>query len=349
MGLSKRYDSEYTEWLNELKIKIQSTQIRAALSANKEMILLYWEFGKELYEKQEEKGWGNAVVDSLAKDLREEFPNLKGFSRRNLFYMKSFYIFYKVDFEKVQQLVAQIPWGHNIRIISKSRSLKKAIFYLNETFENNWSRDILDMQIETNLFERKGKAITNFSRALPEPNSDLANQTLKDPYLFDFLTLKKDADEHSIEEQLTKHITQFLLELGTGFAFIGRQYHLEIGKKDFYIDLLFYHTKLRCYVVVELKAKSFKPEHAGKLSFYLSAVDDILKTEIDNPTIGIILCRMKNKIEAEYALRGISQPIGVAEYQLSKSVPENIKSELPSIEEIELASIRAINKGEDNE
>jgi len=340
--LSKRYDSEYIEWFIELKSKIQSTQIKATLSANKEMILLYWEFGKELFEKQEKKGWGNAVVDSLEKDLRKEFPNLKGFSRRNLFYMKSFYAFYQMDFKKVQQFVAQIPWGHNILIISQSKNMEEAIFYLNETFENNWSRDILNLQIKNNLFERKGKAITNFSKALPHPNSDLANQTLKDPYLFDFLTLKNDADEHNIEEQLTKHITQFLLELGTGFAFIGRQYKLEIGGKDFYIDLLFYHTKLNCYIVVELKIKSFRPEHAGKLNFYLSAVDDILKTETDNPTIGIILCQKKNKIEAEYALRGLSQPIGVAEYQLSKAVPENIKSELPSIEEIELATIKAI-------
>jgi len=235
----------------------------------------------------------------------------------------------------VQQLVAQIPWGHNILIYSKSETIEEAVFYLSETVENNWSRSILDMQIGTDLYKRQGKAITNFIQALPSPESDLANQTLKDPYLFDFLTLKKDADERNIEEQLIKHITRFLLELGTGFAFIGRQFKLEIGDKDFYLDLLFYHTRLRCYVIVELKAKRFKPEYAGKLSFYLSAVDDKLKTESDNPSIGILLCQEKNKIEAEYALRGISQPIGVAEYQLSKAIPEEIKSELPSIEEIE--------------
>ena len=218
---------------------------------------------------------------------------------------------------------------------------------MNETFENNWSRNILDLQIESDLFKRKGNAVTNFSNSLPQPNSDLANQTLKDPYLFDFLTLKKDADEKSIEEQLTKHITHFLLELGKGFAFIGRQYHLEIGKKDYYIDLLFYHTKLRCYVVIELKAKEFKAEYAGKLNFYLSAVDDILKSKEDNPTIGILLCKERNKIEAEYALRGMSQPIGVAEFKLSKAIPKEIKSELPTIEEIELATTTAIsNAGE---
>ena len=275
--------------------------------------------------------------------MKSEFPNAKGFSRRNLFYMKKFYNFYKTDLTKVQQLVAQIPWGHNILIISKSQNIDEAIFYLNETHENNWSRDILDMQIGSDLYERKGKAITNFSQSLPHPNSDLANQSLKDPYLFDFLTLKKDADEKSIEEQLTKHITHFLLELGKGFAFIGKQYHLEIGKKDYYIDLLFYHTKLRCYVVIELKAKEFKAEYAGKLNFYLSAVDETLKSKEDHPTIGILLCKERNKIEAEYALRGMSQPIGVAEFKLSKAIPKNIKSELPTIEEIELATTKAIN------
>ena len=336
-------DNAYTEWLKQLKDKIRKTQLQAALSANRELILLYWDIGKELYEKQEEQGWGNAVVENLSSDLKNEFPNIKGFSRRNLFYMKRFYLFYKSDSEKVQQLVAQIPWGHNIRIFSKSKNIDEAVFYVKETLENNWSRDVLDMQMESRLFTRQGKAITNFSRALPRPDSDLANQTLKDPYLFDFLTLKKSADEKSIEEQLTKHITNFLLELGKGFAFIGRQYHLAVGEKDYYLDLLFYHTRLRCYVVVELKANSFKPEYAGKLNFYLSSVDEILKSSGDNPTIGILLCKERNKIEAEYALRGMSQPIGIAEYKLSKAIPPNIKSELPTIEEIEQATALVIN------
>jgi predicted nuclease of restriction endonuclease-like (RecB) superfamily len=349
MTLKRKYDSEYTKWISELKNKIKRTQIKAALSANKEVIKLYWEIGRELYDKQENQGWGNSVVDNLEKDLIAEFPSLKGFSRRNLFYMKGFYSFYHEEFEKVQQLVAQIPWGHNILIYSKSETIEQAKFYLSSTIENNWSRSILDMQIGTDLYSRQGKAITNFTNTLPEPDSDLANQSLKDPYLFDFLTLKKDADERSIEDQLTKHITLFLLELGTGFAFIGRQYKLEIGEKDFYIDLLFYHTKLRCYVVVELKAKNFRPEYAGKLSFYLSAIDDKLKTESDNPTIGIVLCQEKNKIEAEYALRGISQPIGVAEYQLSKAIPDDIKSELPTIEEIELTTTMALSNVGDSE
>jgi predicted nuclease of restriction endonuclease-like (RecB) superfamily len=344
MAIKKRYDSEYFEWLEKLKKRIKSSQIKAALSANKEIIELYWEIGKELYEKQENQGWGNSVVENLEKDLLAEFPDMKGFSRRNLFYMKGFYSFYKADFEKVQQLVAQIPWGHNILIVSKSKSIQESIFYLSRTIENGWSRSILDMQIGIQLFQRQGKAITNFTNTLTNPTSDLANQTLKDPYLFDFLTLKKRADERSIEDQLTKHITQFLLELGTGFAFIGRQFKLEIGDKDFNIDLLFYHTKLRCYVVVELKAKNFKPEYAGKLSFYLSAVDDILKSDSDNPTIGIVLCQKKNKIEVEYALRGILQPIGVAEYQLIRAIPDDIRSSLPTTEEIEKELDATINK-----
>jgi len=347
MKLEKQ-NNEYFKWLDNLKSRIRTAQIKASLSANAELIELYWDIGKDIFEKQEIKGWGNSIVENLSKDLKLEFPNIKGFSRRNLFYMKKFYSFYKSDFEKVQQLVAQIPWGHNILIVSKSHNINEAVFYLTETLENNWSRDILDMQIGSDLYKRKGNAITNFSHSLPQPNSDLANQTLKDPYLFDFLTLKKDADEKSIEEQLTKHITHFLLELGKGFAFIGRQYHLEIGKKDYYIDLLFYHTKLRCYVVIELKANEFRAEYAGKLNFYLSAVDETLKSKDDNPTIGILLCKERNKIEAEYALRGMSQPIGIAEFQLSKAIPKSIKSELPTIEEIELATTKAIRNAGDS-
>ncbi len=341
----EKQNKEYLYWLNNLKSRIKRGQIQAALSANSELIKLYWDIGKDIFDKQEYQNWGNSIVENLSKDLKAEFPNMKGFSRRNLFYMKKFYEFYKSDFEKVQRLVAQIPWGHNILIVSKSKTIKEALFYLNETFENNWSRDILDIQIKSELYDRQGNAITNFSKSLPQPNSDLAKQTLKDPYLFDFLTLKKDADERNIEEQLTKHITHFLLELGKGFAFIGRQYHIEVADKDFYIDLLFYHTKLRCYVVVELKAKEFKPEYAGKLNFYLSAVDETLKTENDNPTIGILLCKERDKIEAEYALRGKSQPIGIAEFKLSKAIPKEIKSELPTIEEIELATTMAISNG----
>ena len=344
MSLKNKIDSEYSEWLGALKLKIKSTQIRAALSINKEIIFLYWEIGKDLFENQKNKGWGNSVVDNLEKDLLKAFPNIKGFSRRNLFYMKGFYTFYSSSYEKVQQLVAQIPWGHNILIFSKSKTIEESYFYLSETIKNNWSRSVLDLQFKSDLYLRQGNAITNFKKTLPKPDSDLANQTLKDPYLFDFLTLQKNANEKNIEDQLTKHITKFLLELGIGFAFVGKQYKLEVGDKDYYIDLLFYHTKLKCYIVVELKAKIFKPEYAGKLSFYISAVDDILKSNSDNPTIGIILCQDKNKIEVEYALKGISQPIGVAEYQFNNAIPENIKSNLPSVEELEKELASSLNK-----
>lgn len=338
------YNSEYLDWLQKIKIKIKNAQIKAAITVNTELVLLYFDIGNELYNKFELEGWGNSVVEKLESDLKSEFQDVKGFSRRNLFYMKRFYAFYCNEPTIVQQLVAQIPWGHNILIFSKSNSIDEAIYYINSTIENNWSRSVLESQMSLSLFQRQGNSTNNFSKTLPIPNSDLVNQTIKDPYIFDFLSLKKDIDEKNIEEQLTKHITKFLLELGNGFAFIGRQFKIEIGEKDFFIDLLFYHTKLKCYVVVELKANEFKPEYAGKLSFYLSAVDGVLKMKEDNPSIGILLCQKKNKIEAEYSLRGIAQPIGISEYQLSKSIPENLKSELPSIDEIEKELEQKINK-----
>ncbi len=341
MNLEKR-NREYLNWVQNLKNKIGRAQIKAAISVNSELIKLYWEIGKELFQKQKENKWGEAIVAELSKDLSHEFPNIKGFSKRNLFYMKQFYDYYKSENKEVQQLVAQIPWGHNIKIFSTSKTKEQALFYIKETIENNWSRNVLSMQIESQLFERQGKSINNFSHSLPSIESDLANQTLKDPYLFDFLSLKKDADERSIEEQLIKHITNFLLELGKGFAYIGRQYHIEIGDKDYYLDLLFYHIKLKRYVVIELKIGKFKPEYAGKLNFYLSAIDDTLKSDSDNQTIGILLCKERNKVEAEYALRGMSQPIGIAKFQLSKSIPQDIKSELPTIEDIENATSEII-------
>lgn len=237
--------------------------------------------------------------------------------------------------EKIQQLVGQIPWGHNILIITKIKNIDEAIFYINETLLNGWSRSVLGMQIDTNLYARQGKALTNFTATLPKVQSDLANQTLKDPYIFDILTIKRDADERSIENQLTQHITKFLLELGAGFAFVGRQYKIQLSEKERFIDLLFYHLKLRCYVVIELKANEFEAEHAGKLALYISAIDNTLRTESDNPTIGLILCRKRDKIEAEYLLNVFKQPIGIAEYEFSKALPNILKSELPSIEDIE--------------
>ena len=343
MNLSE--NKEYFNWVNELKNLIQKTQIKAAISVNKELLSLYWKIGKSISEKVSQSNWGSSVVEQLSKDLKAEFPNQKGFSRSNLFSMKKWYEFYAhsgINTKKIQQLVGLIPWGHNVLIISKSKSVEEALFYIQKTIENNWSRSILLHQIETNFFNRKGKAVTNFEETLPAPHSELASETLKDPYKFDFLTLREKAIEKDIEDQLVKHITSFLLELGSGFAFVGQQVPIKIDNQDFFIDLLFYHIKLKCYVVVELKAIEFKAEFAGKMNLYLSAVDETLKTEYENPTIGLLLCKSKSEIIAEYALRGMSQPIGIAEYEISKAIPKEIKSELPTIEEIEQATQKAI-------
>jgi len=352
MSLTKKH-TEYINWVNELKTLIQRTQIKASISVNRELMSLYWTIGKSISEKVNTANWGSSVVEELSKDLKEEFPNQKGFSRSNLFSMKKWFEFYsqsEIDIEKIQQLVGQIPWGHNVVIISKSKNIEEAIFYSNKTIENNWSRSVLLHQIELNLYERHGKAITNFTETLPTPHSELATETLKDPYKFDFLTLQEKALEKDIEIQLVKHITSFLLELGTGFSFVGQQVPVKIDNQDFYIDLLFYHIKLKCYVVVELKAIEFKAEFAGKMNLYLSAIDDSLKTKAENPTIGLLLCKSKSEIIAEYALRGMTQPIGIAEYEINNAIPKEIKTELPTIEEIELATTKAIrNAGDSNE
>lgn len=351
MSLTKKH-TEYINWVNELKTLIQRTQIKASISVNRELMSLYWTIGKSISEKVNTANWGSSVVEELSKDLKEEFPNQKGFSRSNLFSMKKWFEFYsqsEIDIEKIQQLVGQIPWGHNVVIISKSKNIEEAIFYSNKTIENNWSRSVLLHQIELNFYERHGKAITNFTETLPTPHSELATETLKDPYKFDFLTLQEKALEKDIEIQLVKHITSFLLELGTGFSFVGQQVPVKIDNQDFYIDLLFYHIKLKCYVVVELKAIEFKAEFAGKMNLYLSAIDDSLKTKAENPTIGLLLCKSKSEIIAEYALRGMTQPIGIAEYEINNAIPKEIKTELPTIEEIELATTKAIrNAGDSN-
>lgn len=325
----------YKDWLSEIKSKVRSSQIKAALAVNAALIDFYWELGKMIVDKLAQEKWGNKVIEQLAKDLKSEFPHMKGFSRTNLYYIKQFYEVYKQEASIVQQLVGQLPWGHNIVIISQIETSTARLFYLNQIIENNWSRDILALQIKTKLHERQGKAISNFKATLPEPISDLAQQTLKDPYIFDFLSLSNTAKERDIEEQLISHVSKFLLELGRGFAFVGKQYHIEVAQSDYYIDLLFYHIPLKCYVVIELKNTKFVPEYAGKLNFYLSAVDDILKTATDKPTIGILLCRDKNNIEVEYALRGIINPLGVSEFSFTEILPENLKSSFPTIEEIE--------------
>jgi predicted nuclease of restriction endonuclease-like (RecB) superfamily len=332
-------DTHYMNWLSDLKAKLRSAQSKAVLAVNRFLIEFYWDLGKSIAEK--ENIWGSKLIEQVAKDLQAEFPEMKGLSLSNLKYCKRFYVFYQsaigqqaVD-QFVQQAVAQIPWGHNILIFSKSKTVEAAQFYISAIIENGWSREVLALQLKSQLYERQGKAVSNFKQTLPEPLSDLAQQTLKDPYVFDFLTLSKPYHEKDIERQLITHITKFLLELGKGFAFIGRQYHLAIGETDYYIDLLFYHTKLKCYVVIELKNTRFMPEYAGKLNFYLSAVDSLVKQDDDKPTIGILLCRDKNNIETEFALRDINKPMGVSEFLLTEIVPDELKSSLPSIEEIE--------------
>ena len=327
---------DYGPWLAELKARIHAAQQRAARSVNSELVLLYWQIGRGILERQGREGWGAKVIERLAQDLRNAFPAMKGFSRANLLYMRAFAEAWP-DAQIVQQAVGQLPWGHNLVLLSKIKTTDLRLAYAQRAVDQGWSRSVLVHHIERRLLDREGQAVSNFSLRLPPPNSDLAQEALKDPYLFDFLVIGDEAGERAIEDALVQHITRFLLELGAGFAYVGRQVPLEVGGEDFFIDLLFYHLKLRCYVVIELKATAFKPEHTGQLSFYLSAVDAELKGEHDAPTIGMLLCKSKNKVVAEYALRNINQPIGVAEYQLTESLPSDLQSSLPSIEAIEQA------------
>lgn len=338
-------NTEYKQWLTDLKKRIRQSQLKAAVKVNSELINLYWSMGKDIVEKQETSQYGDGLIKQLSCDLKSEFPDLKGFSESNLKFIRQWYQFYNAGFEKgqqpvsffknVQQLVAQIPWGHNLKIISKCETIDDALFYINKTIEFGWSRDMLDTHLKLNEHKRVGNSTTNFELTLPPIQSDLAQQVLKDPYNFDFLTLSENYKERELEDALTENVTRFLLELGSGFAYVGRQVPLTVGNKEFFIDLLFYHLKLRCYVVIELKAVEFIPEFAGKLSFYLSAVNDLLAHPMDNPTIGLMICKSKDSFVAEYALKGINQPIGVSEYELTKHFPKDFKGSLPTIEEIE--------------
>ena len=324
----------YALWLDELKSRIHGAQQRAALAVNRELVQLYWQIGRDILQRQATQGWGSKVIERLAHDLRTAFPGMKGFSRANLMYMRAFAEAWP-DAVIVQQAVGQLPWGHNLVLLTRLKAPEMRLAYAQAAIEHGWSRSVLNIHIETRRLERSGQAITNFVEHLPMPGSDLAQQSLKDPYLFDFLDVGNEADEREIESALVKHITQFLLELGAGFAFVGRQVHLEVGGDDFFIDLLFYHLKLRCYVVIELKAEKFKPEHLGQLSFYITAVDRQVKAEQDAPTIGLLLCKSKNEVVAEYALGDKTQPMGVAEYKLLESLPKELQTNLPSIEQIE--------------
>jgi predicted nuclease of restriction endonuclease-like (RecB) superfamily len=324
----------YADWLADLKTRIHTAQQRATLAVNRELVLLYWQIGRDILARQAAQGWGAKVIERLAQDLRTAFPDMKGFSPRNLKYMRAFAEAWP-DGEFVQQAAAQLPWGHNLVLLDKLNSPEEWRWYAAKAIEHNWSRNVLVMQIETRLLERSGTAVTNFSASLPKPQSDLASESLKDPYRFDFLGLTDEAQEREVEKALVKHVTEFLLELGAGFAFVGRQVLLDVGGDEFFIDLLFYHLKLRCYVVIELKGGKFKPEHLGQLGFYLTAVDAQIKHPQDGPTIGLLLCKSKNKVVAEYALRDNAQPIGVAEYKLLESLPAELQTSLPSIEQIE--------------
>ena len=324
----------YGDWLIDLKTRIHSAQQRAALAVNRDLVVLYWQIGRDILTRQAEQGWGAKVIERLSQDLRAAFPDMQGFSPRNLKYMRAFAEAWP-DEDFVQGVLAQLPWYHQLALLDKLPCSETRRWYAAKAIEHNWSRNVLVMQIETHLLESSGKAVTNFALTLPRPQSDLARETLKDPYRFDFLGLTDEAQERAVEHALVKHVTEFLLELGAGFAFVGRQVLLNVGGDEFFIDLLFYHLKLRCYVVVELKGGKFKPEHLGQLGFYLTAVDKQMKTEQDNPTIGLLLCKSKNKIVAEYALGDKSQPMGVAEYKLLQSLPEPLQASLPSIEQIE--------------
>lgn len=333
--------TEYKEWIKELKERLLKAQVKASVAVNKELHNFYWELGAGIVEKQEGALWGSSFLNKLSKDLTEAFPNMKGFSVRNLKYIRQWYKFWLLasigqrSIAQIKDTLFSIPWGQNIEIISKVKNHEEAFFYVQGALEYNWSRPVLVHQIESKLYERKGKAINNFQNLLPTIHSDLARDITKDPYNFDFLTLTSNYNERELESGLVNHITKFLLELGQGFAYMGKQVKVTVGNRDFYLDLLFYHVRLKSYVVIELKITDFEPEHAGKLNFYIKAVDEQLRKEGDNPTIGLLICKSKDRMVAEYALSDINKPIGISEYILEKLLPENLKSSLPSIEELE--------------
>ena len=359
-------NSEFISWVSQLKKDIRSAQVKAAIKVNTELLRLYWRMGADICEKQKSATWGDGWLKELSRELMAEFPDMKGFSYRNLRYIRQWYEFYnqrftiwqqpvaKLDDDNAQHPAAQIsedvffsvPWGHHLHIITQCKDVDRAVFYLKKTVENGWSRAVLFNFLDTNLYERQGKAVNNFSRLLADPQSELAAQTLKDPYNFDFLTLDGEYRERELEQGLTQNVTRFLLELGTGFAFVGSQVPLQIGEDTVYPDLLFYHLELRCYVVVELKVTKFKAEQLGQLGMYVSAVNHIKKKPSDNPTIGLLICKTKNNVMAQYALESTNQPIGISEYQLSKLMPENIQSQLPTIEDIE-ATLSGIKETKD--
>jgi predicted nuclease of restriction endonuclease-like (RecB) superfamily len=323
----------YAALLGDLKQRIDGARLKAALSVNRELVLLYWSIGRDILARQNADGWGTKVIDRLAADLRRTFPEMAGLSARNLKYMRAFAEAWP-DSQFVQQVVAQLPWGHNIRLLDALKTPAQREWYARQAIQHGWSRNVLTHQIESDLYVRQGRALTNFSRTLPAGQSELAQQIIKDPYSFDFLSLGPDMLERDLERGLIEHLRSLILELGKGFAFVGSQYHLDVGGQDYYLDLLFYHLRLRCFVVIELKIEDFMPEFAGKMNFYLSAVDDQLRHPNDEPSIGIILCKGRNEVIVEYALRDTSKPMGVSQYRLSPALPDQLKRELPTAEEL---------------
>ncbi|MFZ4503385.1 MAG: PDDEXK nuclease domain-containing protein [Methylovulum sp.] len=342
------HHSDYRQALEVIKQRIQTSQTRAVLAVNAELLSLYWDIGRQLDTWQRERAWGSAVVEQMALDLQAIYPGMKGFSRTSLFAMRQFYAFFSPRFEFVPQPVGQMPWGHVRTLLVKIKSVDIVLLYAQACIENGWSRTVLVWQIDQRFHERAGKAVGNFAQTLSAPQSELVQQSLKDPYVFDFLTLTPQAVERDIENQLVAQITRFLLELGKGFAFLGRQYPLVVNGKDYFLDLLFYHVRLKCYVVIELKAGEFKPEYIGKLNFYLSAVDDQLRTTDDQPTIGLILCKDKDKLDVEYALRDINKPMGVSSF-ITKDIPLSVQSQLPTVQEIESELTGLIHRDESDQ
>ncbi|MBY4898268.1 YhcG family protein [Cupriavidus sp. AU9028] len=337
--------NDYIDWLEALKNRISAARSRAALAVNAELVRLYHEIGRDILERQTRQRWGSKVIERVARDLKAAFPDMKGFSGSNLKYMR-YFAEHCPDARFGQQAADQLPWFHIVTLLTKLPREQRE-WYAVEAVTHGWSRLALERHIQNRLHERQGGAISNFQLRLPAPDSALAHETLKDPYLFDFLGLADDAHERDIENALIRHITRFLLELGAGFAFVGRQFRLDVGGDEFFIDLLFYHTRLKCYVVVELKAGAFKPEHIGQLNFYLSVVDDQVRAPDDKPTIGLLLCRKQNRLVAQYAVNGIDKPIGVAEFQLLQNLQEPLAQNLPSIEEIEAELAGEMDEGRD--
>jgi predicted nuclease of restriction endonuclease-like (RecB) superfamily len=337
--------ADYRQWLGELKSRFRQVQLKAAVAVNTALLQFYWDLGTDIVVRQAQADWGSGFLKQLSADLTLEFPEMKGFSKRNLELVRQWHLFWVSDVigqQPVAQFAKQpvsqifgIPWGHNLAIIAKCKQHDEALYYVQATQTNGWSRSVLVHQIESGLWQREGKAVTNFEQTLPAAQSDLARQMLKDPYKFDFFSLSKEYTERELESGLVEHITQFLLELGAGFAYLGRQVFLQVGEREFFLDLLFYHTRLHCYVVIELKTGDFEPEFAGKLNFYLKAVDEQRRSDGDQPTIGLLLCKNKDRLVAEYALSDIHKPMGISEYTLSHTLPENLRDQLPSIEAIE--------------